>query len=157
MLKHYLLSDAIAVTITLKHSKCYSELVELQTFAERFEYLQLNGYVGDLTFGGNRYLNQMLYTSDEWKAFRDEIIIRDNGCDLAVPGREIYLKKSIIVHHLNPITVQDVINRRSCVFDPENVVCTILKTHNGIHYGDLNSVANDFVERRPNDTSPWRR
>lgn len=137
--------------------KCYSELVELPTFEDRFLYLQCNGLVGDLTFGGNRYLNQMLYTSPEWQSFRDEIIIRDNGCDLAVLGREIYLKKSIIVHHINPITVDDVVKRRHCVFDPENVICTMLKTHNAIHYGDLNSITRDLVERRPNDTAPWRR
>lgn len=139
------------------YKRCYSELVKLQTFDERFRYLNLEGVVGDLTFGGHRMLNQILYTCPEWKEFREQIIIRDNGCDLAIPGREIYQKKFITVHHINPITVEDVLQRRPCVFDPENVVCVTDKTHKAIHYGDLESTVRDLVERTPFDTSPWRR
>lgn len=145
------------IQVLQMYNRCYSELIKLKSFEERFEYLNLNGRVGDLTFNGNRYLNQMLYKSARWKIFRNDIIIRDNGCDLGIKGREIYLMKDITVHHINPISVDDVINERPCVFDPENVICTTDKTHKGIHYGSLASVVTDIVERTPFDTSPWRR
>ena len=134
--------------------KSYSELITLPTFEERFEYLRLNGTVGSETFGHDRYLNQTLYRSPEWKRFRHKIIIRDNGCDLACEGYEIYEK--VLIHHINPITVKDILERNSMVFDPENVVCTILNTHNAIHYGDDSLIIKAPIKRSKNDTCPWR-
>lgn len=136
--------------------KTYSELMTLPTFIERYRYLRIGGRVGELTFGHDRYLNQILYRSDEWKEFRRGIIIRDKGRDLACEGFEVY-DGGIIVHHINPITVEDVLNRSPAVFDPENVISTILNTHNAIHYGDESKLLIAPVERRPNDTCPWRR
>lgn len=136
--------------------RTYSELIRLPTFLERFRYLQLSGQVGVETFGYDRYLNQILYRTGEWKRFRREIIIRDNGCDLACEGYNIVGQK-ILVHHLNPISVEDVLRRDPKVFDPENVICTILNTHNAIHYGDESLLVTEPIERKPNDTCPWRR
>ena len=135
--------------------KSYSELITLPTFEERFEYLRLNGTVGSETFGHDRYLNQTLYRSPEWKRFRHKIIIRDNGCDLACEGYEIYEK--VLIHHINPITIKDILERNSMVFDPENAVCTVLNTHNAIHYGDENLLITAPIERSRNDTCPWRK
>lgn len=135
--------------------KTYSELITIPTFIERFRYLKIGGQVGKETFGYDRYLNQMLYRSDDWKRFRREIIMRDNGCDLACDGYEIVTP--IIVHHINPITVEDVLRRNPIIFDPENVVSTWLRTHNAIHYGDESLLHTDLVERLPNDTCPWKR
>lgn len=140
--------------MTTKIIRTYSELISLPTFTERFEYLKLNGKVGYETFGYDRYLNQVLYRSAEWKRFRNGIIIRDNGCDLACEDREI--AGNIIVHHLNPITVDDVLRRNPCVFDPENVISTCLDTHNAIHYGDLDLLVVGPVIRTKNDTCPWK-
>ncbi len=134
--------------------RTYSELIKINNFLDRFEYLKLGGTVGQETFGSNRYLNQILYRSYEWKRFRREIIIRDQGCDLADPDREI--DRLIIVHHINPITIDDVKNFRSCVFDPENVVCASHITHKAIHYGDDTLLMKGPVVRRPGDTIPWR-
>lgn len=134
--------------------KSYSELITLPTFEERFEYLRLNGTVGSETFGHDRYLNQTLYRSPEWKRFRHKIIIRDNGCDLACEGYEIYEK--VLIHHINPITIKDILERNPMVFDPENAVCTILNTHNAIHYGDDSLIIKAPIQRRKNDTCPWR-
>lgn len=134
--------------------KTYSELMTFSTFIERFRYLKIGGAVGRMTFGHDRYLNQILYSSDEWKRFRRDIIVRDNGCDLACPDREIY--ERAIVHHINPITVEDVLNRNPMIFDPENVITTFLRTHNAIHYADESILLLDPVERTRNDTCPWR-
>ena len=133
----------------------YTELIAIPTFEERFRYLQLNGQVGKDTFGYDRYLNQILYNSQEWKRFRDKIIIRDNGCDLACEGYDIHGR--ILVHHINPIRVDDVVNRNPIVFDPENVVCVTHNTHNAIHYGDESLLILAPVERTKNDTCPWKR
>ena len=135
--------------------KTYSELITFPTYEERFRYLQLKGAVGKDTFGYDRYLNQILYNSQEWKRFRDKIIIRDNGCDLACKGYDIHGR--ILVHHINPIRVDDVVNRNSIVFDPENVVCVTHNTHNAIHYGDESLLVLSPVERTKNDTCPWKR
>ncbi len=135
-------------------NRTYSELKSLKTFKERFDYLKLSSKIGIESFGFNRYLNQTFYTSPEWKRFRRQIIIRDGACDLAMPDRE--LDKWIVIHHLNPITVEDVIERRPCLFDPENVVCTCDKTHKAIHYGDDSSLLITSIVRTPNDTCPWR-
>lgn len=144
------------VVITTKNSiRTYSELITIPTFEERFEYLKLNGSVGLETFGHDRYLNQILYNSPEWRRFRPEIIVRDNGCDLACEGYEIFGK--ILIHHINPITAQDILNRNPKVFDPENVITTVHNTHNAIHYGDENLLITAPIERSRNDTCPWRK
>ena len=135
--------------------RTYSELITMPTFEERFEYLKLNGSVGLETFGHDRYLNQILYNSPEWRRFRPEIIVRDNGCDLACEGYEIFGK--ILIHHINPITAKDILNRNPKVFDPENVITTVHNTHNAIHYGDENLLITAPIERSRNDTCPWRK
>lgn len=134
--------------------RTYTELISLDSFLERFNYLKLNGLVGDLTFGSHRYLNQRFYTSQEWKDFKRDIILRDNGCDLGFPGYD--LKNGIIIHHLNPITIEDVINGSDVLLDPENVICVSDRTHRAIHYGDGSFLELDFSERTKNDTCPWR-
>ena len=136
--------------------KTYSEMVAIPSFEGRYNYLKIGDKVGRATFGSDRYLNQKFYQTDpEWLSLRDDIIIRDKACDLAVPGLE--LMDYIIVHHINPITVQDIINRTDKLLNPENLVCTSLHVHNGIHYGsELIKVA-PLVERFKNDTCPWKR
>lgn len=134
--------------------KTYSELITIPSFMDRFRYLKLGGQVGEDTFGHDRYLNQILYHSPEWKRFRRDIILRDNGCDLGVEGFEIHGK--ILVHHLNPITIDDILNRSSKVFDPENVISTRHITHNAIHYGCEDLLDIEVVERTPYDTCPWK-
>lgn len=136
--------------------RTYSELITIPTFIDRFRYLQLGGKVGAETFGYDRYLNQILYRTGEWKRFRNKIIVRDNGCDLACEGYDIVGQK-ILVHHINPITVEDVLRRDPKVFDPENTISTILNTHNAIHYGDEDLLLTEPIERKPYDTCPWRR
>lgn len=135
-------------------SRSYSELVKLKTFEERFEYLKLSARIGEETFGSERKLNQIFYGSQEWRAFRREAIIRDNGCDLGIEGREIGGK--IEVHHINPITREDILNRADCLWDLENVICVSPNTHKAIHYGDGSLLPHDPIERYPNDTCPWK-
>lgn len=130
----------------------YSELIRIPSYEERYEYLKLDGRVGDRTFGSSRYLNQALYHSEEWKALKHRLIVRDNGCDLAFPGYDIFDR--ICLHHLNPITKEDILNRNPKVLDPENLICTSYNTHKAIHYGDRD-LLNLLVERRPGDTTPW--
>lgn len=134
--------------------RTYSELITIPTFEERFEYLQLKGSVGKDTFGYDRYLNQVLYRSPEWKRLRNQIIIRDAGCDLACDGYDVYGK--VLIHHLNPITVEDVLARSRKVFDPNNLVCVSHNTHNAIHYGDVDLLVTGPIIRTKNDTCPWR-
>lgn len=134
--------------------RTYSELIQLKTFEERFKYLKLDGIVGRETFGFDRYLNQMFYTSIEWKKFRRDIILRDNGCDLAIPGLDIVGK--IFIHHLNPITKEDILNRTEYLMNPEFVICSSKLTHDAIHYGDSDLLPKGPVERKRNDTCPWR-
>ena len=134
--------------------RTYSELITIPTFEERFEYLQLKGSVGKDTFGYDRYLNQVLYRSPEWKRLRNQIIIRDGGCDLACDGYDVYDK--VLIHHLNPITVEDVLARSRKVFDPDNLVCVSHNTHNAIHYGDVDLLVTGPIVRTKNDTCPWR-
>ena len=138
----------------MTNTKRYSELTTIPTYEERFKYLQLKGAVGDDTFGYDRYLNQILYNSPEWKRLRNQIIIRDNGRDLGCEGYEIYGR--ILIHHMNPITVEDIVSRDPIVFDPENLICVSHNTHNAIHYGDENLLIMAPVERTKNDTCPWR-
>ena len=136
-------------------TRTYSELITIPTFEERYQYLRLNGRVGEETFGFDRWLNQRFYKDPEWLKIRDEVIIRDNGCDLAIPGREIYSR--ILIHHMNPITKDDILQRSKYLLDPEYLICTIKNTHDAIHYGDENLLVKGPVERKPNDTCPWRR
>ena len=133
----------------------YSDMMKLKTFDERFEYLSLHGKVSELTFGSNRYLNQTLYHLDEWKNLRHRIIERDNGCDLAVPGRDIF--GPITIHHIIPITVEMVVDRDDLVFSPNNLVCVSDRTHRALHYGTLLKTFSDFQPRKPNDTCPWKK
>ena len=136
--------------------RTYSQLKRLHTFEERFRYLKLGGTVGTETFGFDRYLNQIFYNLPEWKQIRRDIIIRDDGCDLGLTGYDI--KKGILVHHMNPITKEDILNHVDEILDPEYLISTRLMTHNAIHYGD-DSILQDMVlvERTPYDTCPWRR
>ncbi len=134
--------------------KSYQELCGLLTFEERFEYLKIGGLVGEATFGYERYLNQSFYRSREWKQTRRDIIIRDNGCDLAVPDREIFGR--IVVHHINPITVEDIEFGRECIFDPNNLICTSHNTSNAIHYGDASLLLRIPKERSKGDTQLWK-
>lgn len=135
--------------------RTYSELITLPTFEERYRYLRLEGVVGEETFGFDRYLNQKFYRSDEeWLAVRDYVILRDNGCDLGMPDREI--KSRIIVHHMNPITKEDIIRRTKFLLDPEYLISTIKNTHDAIHYGDESLLIKGPVIRKPNDTCPWK-
>ena len=135
--------------------KTYSELISIPTYEERFDYLKLEGVVGKDTFGYDRYLNQAFYNSPEWRRFRRDIIIRDNGCDLACEGYDI--RGRIILHHINPLTQEDLINRKEALFNPENIICVSHNTHNAIHYGDANLLITGPIERVANDTCPWKR
>lgn len=135
--------------------KRYSEVCKLETFEDRFNYLKLDGNVGEDTFGFDRYLNQLFYRSREWKALRDQIIIRDNGCDLGVPGFE--LGKRIIIHHINPLTKDDIRNQSEYLLDPEFLICTSHNTHNALHYGSDILLPAAPIERTRNDTCPWRK
>ena len=135
-------------------NKTYEELVKLKTFKERYRYLKLSGRIGEETFGFNRYLNQVFYRSKEWKQFRNKIIIRDNGCDLGIDGMEIHSK--ILIHHINPITKKDILERSELLMDENNVICVSHITHEAIHYGDESLLQDEYIPRRPNDTIPWR-
>lgn len=135
--------------------KSYSELISLKTFEERFEYLKLSGKVGIETFGFDRIFNQMFYTSSEWKRVRREVIIRDNGCDLGIEDREIY-KQRIIVHHINPISLDDINDHSSLLLNPDNLISTCHNTHLAIHYSDNSILNKGPVERYLNDTCPWK-
>lgn len=135
--------------------RTYSELSKLTTFEERYRYLRLGGRVGEETFGFDRWINQMFYKDPEWLKIRDEVIIRDNGCDLGIEGREIYSR--IIVHHMNPITKADILDRSEFLLNPEYLICTVKNTHDAIHYGDENLLIMLPMERSVNDTCPWRR
>lgn len=143
-----------AVTLTMK-IRCYKELSRLKTFKERYEYLKLSGRVGESTFGYDRYLNQILYNSPRWKKVRDIVIIRDNGCDLGVEGYEINDK--IIIHHMNPITVEDIEEENDDIFNPEFLISSSDRTHKAIHYSDESLLPQLPIERTPGDTCPWRK
>lgn len=134
--------------------RTYSELSKLHSFKERYEYLRLDGEVGEATFGFDRYLNQVFYASPEWRRARNEVILRDNGCDLGISGHEI--DKHIIVHHMNAITIEDINTRNPAIFDPEYLICVTHDTHNAIHYGDERLLRTGPIERMPNDTCPWK-
>lgn len=133
--------------------RTYSEFRSLRTFEERWRYLSLHGSVGDKTFGFDRYLNQMFYTSREWRRIRQRIIVRDEGCDLGIPGHEIH--RNLVIHHLNPMTVDDILDANPANLDPEYLITTTHMTHNAIHYGDEKMLPQPFVERHRGDTKLW--
>ena len=134
--------------------KTYSELSKLKTFEERFRYLQETSKIGEETFGFDRYANQQFYRSKKWRDVRDKVIIRDGACDLGIEGREI--PKNAIIHHLNPITMEQIINRDPIIFDPDNLITVSHRTHNAIHYGNEDQLLKGPVERKQGDTCPWK-
>ena len=136
--------------------RTYSELITLETFEERFLYLKLDGSIGEDTFGFDRYLNQLFYRSPEWKQVRNFVITRDMGCDLAIPDHEI-INQQILIHHMNPLTKEDIINKSDYLLNPEYLICTTKKTHNAIHYCD-ERILDQIVPivRTKNDQCPWR-
>ena len=134
--------------------RTYSELITLPTFIERYRYLKLSGRVGEDTFGFDRYLNQVFYKSKEWRSIRDYVITRDNGCDLGMVGHDIYGR--ILIHHMNPITADDILKRSDLLLNPEYLICTIKNTHDAIHYSDESLLITDLIERSKNDTCPWK-
>lgn len=134
--------------------RTYSELITIPTFEERFEYLRLDGRVGETTFGFDRYLNQAFYKDPEWLRIRNEVIIRDQGCDLAIEDHEI--RGRILVHHMNPIKAEDIIERSRFLLEPEYLICTMKNTHDAIHFGDSSLLIKTPIERSKNDTCPWR-
>ena len=140
--------------MTMTNIRTYSELITFQTFKERYKYLRLRGFVGEETFGYDRYLNQVFYKSKEWMDIRNYVIIRDNGCDLGIPGHEIHGR--ILIHHMNPITKEDILNRSEFLLDPEYLISTIKVTHGAIHYGDENLLIDSPIVRTKNDTCPWK-
>lgn len=133
----------------------YKEVILIPSFKDRYEYLRLGGKVGESTFGFDRYLNQLLYHDPEWKSFRRKIIMRDNGRDMAHPDFEIGGR--IIVHHINPLTQEEVVDRNPIIFDPDNVICVSHYTHEAIHYGDSELLPKEPIERKPGDTCLWPR
>lgn len=134
-------------------SRSYSELRQLETFEERFRYLALRGSVGQSTFGFDRWVNQGFYTSREWRQARDGIIVRDNGCDLGLDGFEIH--RGLYIHHLNPITLEQLEEGDDCLLDPNNLITVTHRTHNAIHYGDERQLPLRPVDRKPGDTKLW--
>lgn len=135
--------------------RCYSDLIQLPTFEERFRYLQLNGAVGKTTFGFDRYINQRFYHSPEWYRVKNQVIARDMGCDLGIEGRDIFDRA--YVHHMNPILIKDFVDSSDQLLNPEFLITTTLLTHNAIHYGDDSIITFAPVERKPNDMCPWRK
>lgn len=134
--------------------KTYSEVIKMNDFQDRFEYLKLKGVVGKETFAFDRWLNQKFYSGPTWRRLRDEIIIRDDGCDLAMPDRKIHGK--IFIHHINPVNVDDIVERSEYLLNPDFLICCSKRTHDAIHYGDASLLVLDPVERKPGDTIPWR-
>ena len=140
--------------MTTTNIRTYSELIQLPTFEERFDYLRLDGVVGKDTFGFDRYLNQQFYRSSEWKRIRNQVIVRDNGCDLGIDEYEIHGR--ILIHHMNPISIEDLQHMSDLLMNPEYLICVSHRTHNAIHYGDENLIVTTPIERSQNDTCPWR-
>lgn len=141
------------VKVIRMNIKTYSELITLSSFEERYRYLKLDGVVGKETFGFDRYLNQLFYKSKEWRSIRNFVITRDNGCDLGIEGHDIYGK--ILVHHMNPISKDDILGRSEYLLDPEFLISTIKNTHDAIHYGDESLLITAPIQRSKNDTCPW--
>lgn len=132
----------------------YRDIRPLKTIQERYEYLRLGGQVGASTFGFDRYLNQAFYKSKEWQQARNDVILRDNACDLGIEGYDIF--KGLVVHHMNPITIDDILQRKDYIFDPEFLICVSDRTHKAIHYGDAGLLPKEPIQRRSGDTCPWR-
>lgn len=137
----------------MRRTRSYSELRRLDTFLDRFKYLSLKGVVGEHTFGFDRWLNQMFYTSSEWRDIRQKVILRDEGCDLGIPGYEITTQ--LLIHHMNPITASDIENGESWILDPNFLITTSRRTHNAIHYGDESLLPKPLIARAPGDTKLW--
>lgn len=135
-------------------TKSYKELIKIPSFEDRLKYLSLNGIVGGETFGGHRYMNQLIYHSDRWRRARREVFIRDNGYDLAHPEHPLFDSR-LYAHHINPISIEDIMENRPIIYDLNNLVTVCSRTHNAIHYGDLNLI-DSYKERTPNDTCPWK-
>lgn len=148
-----MLCEIILVKVIQMNIRTYSELITLPSFEERYRYLKLDGVVGEETFGFDRYLNQLFYRSKEWKTIRNFVITRDNGCDLGIKGHDIYGK--ILVHHMNPISKEDILGRSEYLLNPEFLISTIKNTHDAIHYGDESLLITAPIQRSKNDTSPW--
>lgn len=151
---HLTQCELIVGIVVIQMNKSYLELIEFKTFEERFEYLKLDGIVCNETFGFDRYLNQKLYSSYEWKRRRQRVIVRDMGCDLGMLGHDIIGK--ILIHHINPITIDDIKNRNPIIFDENNLICVSHNTHNAIHYGSDTPISSPIF-RSPNDTCPWKK
>lgn len=134
--------------------RCYTDLKQIESFIERYQYLKINGTVGEQTFGIDRWVNQQLYKSQRWKRTRSQIIIRDNGCDLGIEGHE--LENHIVIHHMNPITLEDIEEDRDIIYNPEYLICCSSRTHQAIHFGDEGLLPKDYQERKPGDTCLWR-
>lgn len=139
----------------LKMNRSYLDLIKLDTFEERYKYLQTNNTIGIQTFGGSRILNQKFYRSSEWRKACRSVILRDNGCDLGIPGLEI--SGPIYVHHINPISKDDILNKDPCLIDLNNLISTSFKTHQAIHYGTIENTCTQITFREPNDTCPWKK
>lgn len=137
----------------MKTIRTITDVYRLYSFEERYEYLRLDGMVGTATFGFDRYLNQRFYKSSAWRKVRDEVIVRDNGCDLGIPGREIH--SGLLVHHINPISPEDLEDFNPDILDPEYLICVTHTTHNAIHFGSKNQLVTIPQERRPGDTTLW--
>lgn len=148
--------DTTGRVILMRNIKTYTELSQFTTFKDRFNYLKLDGEVGKDTFGFDRIFNQMFYSSKEWKDVRNHVIVRDNGCDLGIDGYEIAAQR-VIIHHLNPITLEDIESCTDILLNPEYLITTTHNTHNAIHYGDENLLMTGPVIRTKNDTCPWKR
>jgi len=142
------------MTMTSTNIRSYHELSRLKTFEERYEYLKMTARIGEETFGTERFLNQYFYGTPEWRALRQEALIRDQGCDLGIEDHPIGGR--IEVHHINPITAEDIKNRNPSILDLDNVICVSSNTHKAIHYGDASLLPHDPIERKPNDTCPWK-
>ena len=138
---------------TTKLIRSYSELSRLDTFEERFDYLKLSGEVGEATFGFDRYINQKFYTSFEWRYVRHHVIFRDAGCDLGISGYEIHA--DLLIHHMNPISVEDILHGEAWIINPEYLITTTQQTHNAIHFGREDLLPKIVLERTPNDTKLW--
>ena len=138
---------------TMTLIKSYSEMIRIPTFMERYKYLKLDGIVGESTFGFDRYINQSFYTSSIWRQLRSRIIVRDEGCDLAIPDRPI--AKTIFIHHINPITLEMFDDNDPLLYDEDNLICVSRDTHSAIHYGDESLLIPDYIPRRPGDTKLW--
>ena len=138
-------------------TRTYTELIQIPDYLERYRYLRIGGKVGEETFGWERYLNQDFYRSKVWRDFRREIIIRDNGCDLAHAEHPFAQKEIVFLHHINPVKVEDIVKHTELLLDPENVICVRKRTHDAIHYGDESLLAEfEYIPRSQNDTCPWK-